>query len=75
MPKQLHNILLCWNQIMTKITDTFFIWSNRILWVERIVRYFYPWPTVHDCFFSTFAVQEYFLVIAQPQPPRPAPQK
>ena len=51
-----------------KITDYFFIWSKRILRVERLARYFFPWPTVHDFFLSTFAVQESFLVIADLSP-------
>ena len=61
-------------KLWQKLQIVFFIWSNRILRVERLTRCFLPWPTVHD-FFSSFAVQEFFRVIADSPPPPPPPKK
>ena len=61
---------------MTKITYYFFIWSNTGDPTSRKAntRGFLPWPTVHD-FFSSFAMQEFFRVIADPPPPPPQKKK
>ena len=52
-----------------------FIWSNTGDSTSRKAnaRGFLPWPTVHY-FFSSFAVQEFFRVIAD-SPPPPPPKK